>query len=196
MDAQPGICHHEAETAASLARSSDGSTGERIMTLPRLLGALVLIATPLAACASSTSGGGGTGASTGGTVTTDSVCATDPRATPYSAGLSATATSGSKLSILTADPAPPVTGENTWTIKLTDATGAPMSGATIALKPYMPDHGHGSSIVPQVSAMPADGTYQVKLIDLFMPGIWENTFTITPASGPVETVVFTFCVDG
>jgi hypothetical protein len=164
------------------------------MNIPRSLGALVLIATPLAACVTST--GGGSSAATGGTVTTDSVCATDSRAMPYSAGLSATTTSGTKVSFVSADPAPPATGENTWAINLTDTTGAPMSGATIALKPYMPDHGHGSSIVPQVTPMAAQGAYQVKLIDLFMPGIWQNTFTITPASGPVETVVFTFCVDG
>lgn len=75
------------------------------MSFPRLLGALVLIATPLTACVTST--GGGSGASSGGTVTTDSVCATDPRAMPYSAGLSATTTSGTKVSFVPADPAPP-----------------------------------------------------------------------------------------
>ena len=34
------------------------------------------------------------------------------------------------------------------------------------------------------------------LLDLFMPGIWDVTFTITLASGPTETLKFTFCVDG
>jgi hypothetical protein len=164
------------------------------MDIPRLLGALVLVAMPLGACVTST--GGGTGASTGGTVTTDSVCANDPRAQLYAVGLEATTTSGTKVSFVAANPAPPLMGENTWTIMVTDAQSAPVSGATIALKPFMPDHGHGSSIVPQVTPMAADGTYQVTLIDLFMPGIWQNTFTITPATGPVETVVFTFCVDG
>ncbi len=153
----------------------------------------MLIATPLAACATST---GGASTSTGDTITTDSVCANDPRAEPYAVGLSATGTSGLKVSFVSAAPAPPTMGNNVWTIKVTDAQDAPVSGATITLKPYMPDHGHGSSIVPQVMPMTAEGTYQVTLIDLFMPGIWQNTFTITPATGPVQTVVFTFCIDG
>jgi hypothetical protein len=34
------------------------------------------------------------------------------------------------------------------------------------------------------------------VLDFFMPGIWTNTFTVTPTSGPVETAVFTFCIDG
>ena len=93
-------------------------------------------------------------------------------------------------------PAPPAKGLNAWTLALTDATGSPMSGATITVKPYMPDHGHGSSIVPAVTPMSAAGTYQVTLLDLFMAGIWTVTFTITPPSGPVESLVFSFCVDG
>jgi hypothetical protein len=44
--------------------------------------------------------------------------------------------------------------------------------------------------------MGSDGTYQVTNVSLFMAGIWQFTFTVTPASGPADTVVFTFCVDG
>jgi len=38
--------------------------------------------------------------------------------------------------------------------------------------------------------------FQLIMIDLFMPGIWTVTFSITPPSGPVESVVFSFCIDG
>ena len=61
----------------------------------------------------------------------------------------------------------------------------------------MPDHGHGPSVIPQVTPMASQqGTYQVEDIDLFMAGIWANTFTVTPSSGTPESAVFTFCVDG
>lgn len=87
-------------------------------------------------------------------------------------------------------------GLNTWTVKVTDGKGNPVSGAAIKVRPFMPDHGHGSSITPQIMPMAAEGTYQVGLLDFFMPGIWQETFTITPTTGPADTVVFTFCVDG
>jgi hypothetical protein len=159
------------------------------MHLLRFLGAIALAAGPVAACASST--GGAT------TSTQQSVCDTDPRAQTYGVGLSATAMDGTvKVSFVDAMPAPPTKGVNTWTIQLNDANGQPMNGATITVVPFMPDHNHGSSITPQVMAMPAAGNYQVSLLDLFMVGIWDVTFTITPASGPPETLKFTFCVDG
>ena len=157
-----------------------------------LFGALALLALPLAACTTSTGGGtGGTGA------TTESLCDADPRAQSYAAGMSAATADGAlKVSFADASPAPPGKGMNTWTIQVTDAQGKPVSGATVVLTPFMPDHGHGPSTLPQVTPMADAGMYQLSLIDLFMPGIWQNTFTITPASGPAGSVVFTFCVDG
>ena len=115
----------------------------------------------------------------------------------YATGLSATSSDGKlKVSIAGAQPAPPEKGLNTWTLQLTDGSGNPVSGATMTVTPWMPDHGHGSSIVPQVMPMTSAGTYQVTLLDLFMPGIWQITFDVTPTSGPPETVTFSFCIDG
>jgi YtkA-like len=150
------------------------------------LGALALVA----ACGPTSSSGGG--------AAPHSVCDTDPRAMSYAVGLSQSATGGGavKVRFVDAMPAPPSKGLNTWTIAVTDGSGAPVTGATITVKPFMPDHGHGSSITPRVMPMTAEGTYQVTLLDFFMPGIWQNTLTITTPSGPVETVVFTFCIDG
>ena len=161
------------------------------MATVRLLGALALVAAPLAAC-SSTSTGGGTG---GGTVA--SVCDTDPRAMAYAVGLSESATGDTmKVAFVDATPSPPAKGLNTWTVAITDGNGKPVTGATLTVKPFMPDHGHGSSITPQVMPMATRGMYQITLLDFFMPGIWTNTFTITPASGPASSAVFTFCIDG
>jgi hypothetical protein len=177
------------------------------MHLPRFLGALALLALPLPACGPAmTSGGGAGGASgaggaagAGGSsgVGTTSVCDTDPRAQSYAVGLTQAAMDGAmKARFVDAMPAPPSKGANTWTLEITDGKGNPVSGAKIAVKPFMPDHGHGSSITPQVMPMAAEGTYQVNLLEFFMAGIWQTTLTITPASGPADVVVFTFCVDG
>jgi YtkA-like len=155
---------------------------------PRLL---ALFGFVLAACVQ-TSGGGG-GAST----TSDALCDSDPRAMAYAAGLSATSSDGKlKASLAAAQPAPPEKGLNTWTLQLADGSGDAVSGATMTVTPWMPDHGHGSSITPQVMPMASAGTYEVSLLDLFMPGIWQVTFAVTMPSGPDEKVTFSFCIDG
>jgi hypothetical protein len=157
----------------------------------RFLGAVTLVA--LVACGTSSAGGGSGGA--GGMM--PSVCAADAGAEAYAAGITQASMDGSiKVSFVDAQPAPPSKGANTWTIQVTDAHGTPVAGAAISVKPFMPEHGHGSSATPIVTPKGADGTYQVTNIELFMAGLWQITFTVTPASGPNQAVVFTFCVEG
>jgi hypothetical protein len=165
------------------------------MLTRRLSLALVLALSALgpAACsgaASDNAAGGGAPVQTAG------LCDSDPRAMKYAAGMSqATMTGGLKVSLVDAMPGPPAENENVWTIKVTDANGDPVDGATISMKPWMPDMGHGSSVTPVIAAM-SGGMYQVTVIDLIMPGIWTNTFTIKAGSAPATTAVFTFCIDG
>jgi hypothetical protein len=121
-----------------------------------------------------------------------SVCATDPRVQPFAAGLEAKTTSGLTLKIVDATPTPPAKGDNAWTLALTDAGGAAVDGATLTVKTWMPDHGHGSSIVPAVAAS-GGGKYALTRLNLFMPGIWEITFSIARA-GTTETAMFTLCI--
>lgn len=162
--------------------------------IPLVLGGLGV----LAGC-----GGGDTDTSGTTTTTTTSAtttetpaCATDPRAQAYAVGLSSTSTDGAvKITFVDADPAPPAKGNNTWTVAITDAAGAPIAGATIATVAYMPDHGHTSPIKPVATEM-APGTYEVTPVNLFMPGIWEVTLTVTPSGGTAEPVKFTFCIAG
>lgn len=157
---------------------------------------LVLLAiVALAACGpDSSSGTGGGGSTTTGTGS--SVCATDPRAMAYAVGISQASADGKvKIAFADAMPAPPAKGANVWTITLTDAAQMPIDGATIDVKPFMPDHGHGSSATPVVTGK-GSGNYEVTNLQLFMPGIWQITFTVTPAGGVAESVVFTFCVEG
>jgi hypothetical protein len=69
------------------------------------------------------------------------------------------------------------------------------------VSPYMPDHGHGTSITP-VATGEGSGDYQVAPLYLFMSGYWEITLSMLAppsgadagASGPPETVVFKTCI--
>jgi hypothetical protein len=148
-------------------------------------------------CSSSDTGGASTTGDTTTTTTVDSPCATDPRAQHYAVGLSGASTDGSvKMSFVEASPAPPAEGENYWTLKVTDASGAPLTGASFDVKPWMPDHLHGSSIVPEMTPMSEAGDYHVGILEFFMPGIWQTTFTLEQDAGAPEDVVFTFCISG
>src|SRR6185295_7599560 len=101
------------------------------------------------------------------------------------------------LELMTADPAPPARGTNSWNVRLTDGSGAPISGVALEVTPFMPDHGHGTSVVPTVTAGD-DGTYAIQGLYLFMPGVWRVTFALDAhANGTDPNVVnFFFCVAG
>lgn len=100
------------------------------------------------------------------------------------------------LQMLNADPAPPAKANNSWDIKLMDAAGAPLEGATITVKPFMPDHGHGSSIRAVVTeASSGGGEYAISPINLWMPGLWQVTLS-TEAAGVTDDIVLGFCIAG
>lgn len=165
----------------------------------RALALPIACACALAGCGSSaeSSGDGSAGASAADASDAPALsCIGDSRAQTYVAGIEQQgAAKNLSIRILDAKPAPPAVGENVWTIQLVDANGDPVDGATIDVAPLMLDHGHGSSIVPTVTPSGADGKYDVTLLELFMPGLWQVAFTVkTPTTG--DTVAFAFCVEG
>lgn len=123
-------------------------------------------------------------------------CANDPRAESYSAGMSKVGDAKALTFILVAaSPAPPAINDNTWTLKVLDASGSLVSNATFAtIKTWMPDHGHGSPETP-MAASNGDGTYGVQPLDLFMNGLWQITFS-AQAGAVSDSVTFSFCVGG
>lgn len=162
-----------------------------LRTLP-LLAALAALA---AAC-SHTSGSAApndAGADDGAVVS----CAGDPRVDTYVANLTKASASGKvKVTLVASEPGPPTRGTNAWTIKVTDGAGAPMTGASITVAPFMPDHGHPSSTVPTITPQ-TDGVYSIAQLVLFMPGVWRVTIGVsTGDAGPAETVAFFFCIAG
>ena len=125
-----------------------------------------------------------------------SLCATDSRVQPYVAGVDGKAKDGKvRVRFVDANPAPPAKGDNAWTVDVLDVSGRPLDGAAVTLKPFMPDHNHGSSIKPQIAPEGTPGRYKLTNVNLFMPGVWQFTFGIE-APGLSDTVVLTFCVDG
>jgi hypothetical protein len=169
--------------------------------------ALLAVVPVLVACSGDDGGGSATTTttttttatttSTTTTTTKASVCGDDARATPYADGLRATSKDGAvAVRFVRADPKPPAKGENAFTVAVEDGAGAALADATVAVIPFMPDHGHGASTAPVVAAGATPGTYEVTAVDLFMPGIWQLTFRVTPAGGAAHDVVFTLCVDG
>lgn len=98
--------------------------------------------------------------------------------------------------LMSAEPAPPARPDETWIFQINamnaGVVGAPLTGATITVTPFMPDHQHGTAIRAQVEAMPDAGQYKISSINLWMPGYWETTLTV---SGSVsDSVVYKFCV--
>lgn len=92
-------------------------------------------------------------------------------------------------------PNPVTKGDNSWTVHVTDSNGADVDGATLTIKPFMPDHNHGSSIRPLATAA-GNGVYEISRLNLFMPGIWQISVTVTSSTGTSDVGVFTFCVEG
>jgi YtkA-like len=96
--------------------------------------------------------------------------------------------------LIAANPAPPAIDDNTWTVKVLDSSGSPLSDATLSIKTWMPDHGHGSPETP-MGTPNVDGTYSVEPLYLFMDGLWQ--ITIAAQAGAVsDTATFSFCVGG
>jgi len=148
----------------------------------------------LAACTSSSGAAPDAGADDGAVVS----CANDPRVDTYTANMTKASKSGAvKVTLVASDPAPPAIQTNKWTIKVTDANGAAIPGATIAVAPFMPDHGHPTSVKPVITAN-ADGTYRIDPLYLFMPGVWRITISVGTGAdaGATEDVAFFFCIQG
>jgi hypothetical protein len=140
----------------------------------------------------SSGGGGPTPQSDAGNLIT---CQNDPRVATYTPGLSVTSTSGTrKFILLSSQPAPPARGTNTWQLRITDAAGQNEPGLSVSVLPFMPDHGHGTSVNASVTANP-DGTYTAAPLYFFMPGVWRVTFA-TPPNQMNDVADFFFCVPG
>lgn len=129
----------------------------------------------------------------------NSLCAGDERADTYVAGLERmTEQTGYRVTLAEnlyeGSPRAPDRGLNTWRIKVTDNAGQPMTDVKVILRPWMPDHGHGTTPL-DIEATATGDTYEAGPFNLFMGGFWR--FTVKVEEGTeAEEAVFGFCIEG
>ena len=96
-----------------------------------------------------------------------------------------------------ATPAPPSRGDNEWIMQISSLTdgvvGAPVTGATIYVTPFMPKHQHGTPVDAIITPMPTAGEYKLSPVNLWMPGVWETSIEVESASG-TDVAVFKVCL--
>jgi hypothetical protein len=103
-----------------------------------------------------------------------------PPVFPADALTVASSTSGSLSVELRTDPQPPVRGAIRGQLFIADATGAGVDGLDVSVLPWMPAHGHGTSVATSVTAQ-GGGLYLVDQLYLYMAGTWELRTTISGA---------------
>ena len=85
-----------------------------------------------------------------------------------------------------------------WELLLTDANGAPVSGAVFQVSGGMPEHDHGLPTAPRVTAEVSAGRYLLEGLRFHMTGTWAlvidfeangytDRVTITLTLGPQPT---------
>ena len=162
----------------------------------------------LVGCSSGSGAAGNSGASSGGTTadsdptgSTDASigCVGDPRGEKFTANMTHKGDAG-LLSFVIAGSnfSPPAVDDNSWTLKVLDASGQPVNDAVLTFPaqshpsdPWMPDHTHGA--LPAKSVNNNDGTYTVAPLYFFMGGIWSTYISATSGS-VTDSTTFTFCV--
>lgn len=121
-------------------------------------------------------------------------CTTESRGQSYLAGMVAVGQGGMKIELTTAAPAPPSRFDNAWTVRVLDSSDQPAEGITLEVTPYMPDHGHGTPIVAEVTAGQGVGVFDVSPINLWMPGLWEVRMEVE-GTDLSDRMVFSFCIE-
>ncbi len=126
-------------------------------------------------------------------------CLASGRGDIYTVGLEHPGAAGVfDFKLMTATPAPPARLFNSWVVQVNAMSGGvvgePVSGATIRVSPYMPDHQHGpGGYRPIIEPMPEAGQYKIDQINTWMPGYWEITID-AEAGDAHDTVIYKFCI--
>jgi hypothetical protein len=81
---------------------------------------------------------------------------------------------------VSSDPDPAIRGVNRIRYLINDPSGAPKDGLTVTVVPWMPSHGHGTSVKAVVRPL-GSGLYEIDDVLFYMPGTWELRTTFEPA---------------
>ena len=84
-------------------------------------------------------------------------------------------------------PQPVHVGDGAVELAIAGADGAPAAGASVSVLLWMPAHGHGTSVQPQVSET-APGVFVAAPLYLHMPGDWQLLMSMStaPTAGTVD----------
>jgi hypothetical protein len=155
--------------------------------------AIPLVAGVVSACSSSS--GGSDTAGEAGVIG----CGGDSRVQSYKPGMGQMGASGVfRFDLASATPQPQSSGTEVWVVRIQDASGKPVTDATFPStptspnpRPWMPEHGHGTSVVAVTNNH--DGTYTFDPMYLYMLGIWE-TDIVAESGGKTDATKFFFCL--
>lgn len=113
--------------------------------------------------------------------------AEDPRVDDFGIGL-VKGGQAVRIALIDAIPAMVVRDNNAWTLRVTDLSGTPLEDFTVEVRPWMPDHGHGTGTSAEITHL-GDGEVRFDPLRFHMQGLWEVTFTITESHGGTEDFV-------
>jgi hypothetical protein len=99
--------------------------------------------------------------------------------------------SGTGAYVGTLQPAAPLAVRKlqSVSVRITDAHGSAVEGATVSVDGGMPQHGHGLPTSPRVTAYRGDGVYQIDGVRFNMGGWWEFKLGVAAAAG-TDTITF------
>jgi hypothetical protein len=100
--------------------------------------------------------------------------------------------------MMSAEPAPPARGDNTWLFEIASMSsgvvGAPIDGASFVVTPFMPAHEHGAKFRTEITPAGQPGQYTLTPVNLWMPGVWETTVRATSGT-TTDSAIFKFCIE-
>jgi hypothetical protein len=119
-------------------------------------------------------------------------CSSEPPAAPpvtFSGPVQQTAASVSgQLQVAVRwSPQPPAVGNAAAELTITDSAGVPVGGLVLAGLLWMPAHGHGASVQPELTEA-GDGLFIAAPLYFFMPGAWELRLTMSGTRDDTATV--------
>jgi hypothetical protein len=140
-------------------------------------------------------GGCGTNADDSGD---DVDCSMVTNADTFTVGLEKAGVGGMlDFKLMSIDPSPPMRNNNSWIVQVDSMSagvvGNPLDGATVSATPFMPAHQHGSPITAVVTATGNPGEYSVSPVNMWMPGVWETTISVS--SPTPDRAVYRFCIN-
>ena len=130
----------------------------------------------------------GSGGADSGRTTT--ACASDATAVPFSPGMHESS-GGTTVAIDSAPPVPTIGDQSTWTLKITDSSGAPAPAGTkvsVACIMTHPGFSHGCPAMIAVKELGA-GVYEAAPVIFNMAGHWQVGISVGSTVVPFELCI-------